>query len=200
MRADSASREDEDLNYLDDDLPQVDEQLSPAERLEHSLHPWTSFGIIPLFALANAGVRLDADSLTLALSSSVTWGIILGLVLGKLVGITALSLAAVRLKIALLPRNVTWPQIIGGAGLAGIGFTVSLFITGLAFSGQAALETQSKVGVLIGSLIAAALGAVVLFSSGSMTPEDTLDDTWKSDGSNARGSNERRSCEVPNGD
>ncbi|MDQ3784406.1 MAG: Na+/H+ antiporter NhaA [Actinomycetota bacterium] len=172
VRADSASREDEDHSCLDDDLPQIDDELSPAERLEHSLHPWTSFGIIPLFALANAGVALDADVFKGALRSSVTWGIVLGLVLGKLVGITAFSLVAVRLRVALLPRGVTWPQIIGAAGLAGIGFTVSLFITGLAFTQQPAVETQGKVAVLTGSLVAAALGAVVLLSSGRMASEN----------------------------
>ena len=174
VRADSVFRQNEDLYYLNDDLPQIDEELSPAERLEHSLHPWTSFGIVPLFALANAGVRLDSDSLAQALNSSVTWGIILGLVLGKWAGITAFSLAAVRLKIALLPRDVTWSHITGAAVLAGIGFTVSLFITGLAFAGQTALETQSKVAVLMGSLIAAALGAGVLYSSGRMASDRHL--------------------------
>jgi Na+:H+ antiporter, NhaA family len=162
VRADSASREDEDLRYLEDDLPQIDEELSPAERLEHSLHPWTSFGIVPLFALANAGVELDPNALKGALGSSVTWGIVLGLVVGKVIGITAFSLVTVRLRLGLLPLNVTWSQIIGAAALAGIGFTVSLFITGLAFAQQPALEAQSKVGVLTASLLAAALGAIVL--------------------------------------
>jgi NhaA family Na+:H+ antiporter len=166
VRADSASREDEDLTYLDDDLPQSDAELSPAERLEHSLHRWTSFGIVPLFALANAGVELKAHALTEALGSSVTWGIVLGLVLGKVVGITVFSAVAIRLRLGLLPRGGTRSQIIGAAALAGIGFTVSLFITGLAFAQQRALEAQSKVGVLTASLVAAALGAAILVWSG----------------------------------
>jgi NhaA family Na+:H+ antiporter len=155
------SASEEDLEMLEEDLPQVDEEISPAERLEHFLHPWTSFGIVPLFALANAGVVLSIDALSAIPTSTVTLGVIFGLVGGKILGITVFSVAAVRLKIGLLPNRVTWQHIIGAAALAGVGFTVSLFITGLAFE-QTSLEIESKIGVIIGSLIAATLGALLL--------------------------------------
>ena len=159
VRADSAT--DRDFAELDEDLPQIDEELSPAERLEHSLHPITSYGIIPLFALANAGIEIRAEALSTAITSSVTLGIVLGLVVGKIAGITLFSIAAVRMKIGLMPEGVTSRHILGAAALAGIGFTVSLFITGLAFD-QSSLEADSKLGVMVGSLIAAAIGTILL--------------------------------------
>lgn len=159
VRADSTS--DEDLAPLEEDLPQVDEELSPAERLEHVLHPWSSFGIIPLFALANAGVAISVAALSDIPTSTVTLGVLFGLVAGKIVGITIFTVAAVRLNIGLLPRGATWRQIVGAAALGGVGFTVSLFITGLAFD-QSTLETESKLGVMIGSVIAATIGALLL--------------------------------------
>ena len=158
VRATGTSEPDDEL---EEHLDQADEELSPAERLEHFLHPWTSYGVIPLFALANAGVRLDADAFSRALTSTVTLGIVGGLVVGKLVGITAFSMAAVRLKIGLLPPGVRWSHVVGAGALAGIGFTVSLFIAGLAFA-ESPLEAHSKVGVMTGSLIAAGVGAGLL--------------------------------------
>jgi NhaA family Na+:H+ antiporter len=101
--------------------------VSPNERMQHRLHPWTSYLVIPLFALANAGVRLDRETLRAAVTSPVTIGIIVALLLGKSVGITGSTLLALRLRLGLRPGAIKRGQLIGGATLAGIGFTVALF-------------------------------------------------------------------------
>jgi NhaA family Na+:H+ antiporter len=129
------------------------------DRLLDLLHPWTSYLVIPLFALANAGVEIEASSLTSP--PRVVVGVVLGLVVGKVVGIAGASWIATRLGLARLPEGVSWTQLVGIAGVAGIGFTVSLFVTGLAFP-TAELATDAKVGVLVASAVAAAVGAIVL--------------------------------------
>ncbi len=111
----------------------IRESVSVAERLESALHPITSFAIIPIFALANAGVRIDGDILAAAVKSPVMWGIVAGLVVGKTIGITLFSLAAAKLKIATMPASLTLRRLIGLSMIAGIGFTVSLFVSNLAF-------------------------------------------------------------------
>jgi Na+:H+ antiporter, NhaA family len=140
------------------------EAVSPLARLEHLLHPWTSYLVIPVFALANAGVSLSSSTLTEALSSGVTLGVVAGLVVGKTVGVTAFAWAATRTGITRLPDGVRWRHLVGVAALAGIGFTVSLFITGLAFE-RPELQDAAKVGVLAASLLAGLLGALLLFRS-----------------------------------
>ena len=137
------------------------EAVSPLARLEHLLHPWTSYLVLPIFALANAGVPLTGGSLTAVAGNSVTIGIVVGLVLGKIVGIVGTSRLAVTIGIATKPPDVTWQHLSGVAGLAGIGFTVSLFITGLAFVAPS-LETAAKIGILVASLLAGLLGAILL--------------------------------------
>ena len=139
----------------------TDPDPSPAERLGHSLHPWTSFGIVPVFALANAGVALPAGGLAAALGHPVAAGAVAGLLIGKLLGISLASYLAVRTGLAVLPSGVGWGSIVGVAALGGIGFTVSLFITELAFT-ERALADAAKVGVLAGSTLAAALGCLLL--------------------------------------
>ena len=109
------------------------QSVSVVEWLEHVLHPWSSFVIVPLFALANAGVPISADALSDAVTSPITIGVLLGLVVGKLAGITAFTWLATRLGIGALPDGATWRGVVGVSAVAGIGFTVSLFITGLAF-------------------------------------------------------------------
>jgi len=131
--------------------------VSPNERLQEALHPWTSWVIVPLFALANAGVVLNGDALERALGSSLTLGVFAGLVVGKTLGISAASLLAVRLGAGELPRGVGRTQLTGAAALAGIGFTVSLFVTDLAFT-DPALQAEAKVGILAASATAALLG------------------------------------------
>lgn len=141
----------------------IAESVSVAERLETAIHPITSYLVIPIFALANAGVPLSGDILSNAASSPVTIGVALGLVLGKAVGITAFTILATKLKVAVMPRSMTNTNLLGLALVAGIGFTVSLFITGLAFTGDAAvLVDEAKIGILFGSLVAAILGLIVL--------------------------------------
>ena len=139
-----------------------------ATRLEEGLHPWTSYVIVPLFALANGGVSLSADALSDAASSAVTAGVVLGLVVGKLVGITAAAAVAVRFGVGRLPEGVRWVHIAGMAAVAGIGFTVSIFVTGLAFD-DAALQGEAKIGVLVASVVAGVLGSAVLARAGRRT-------------------------------
>jgi Na+:H+ antiporter, NhaA family len=142
---------------------QAQEAVSMAERLEHILHPWTSYAVIPIFALANAGVPLSAGLLESAVSSPVTLGIVAGLVGGKLLGITGFSWAATRIGIASLPRDVSRRHVVGVGAIAGIGFTVSLFIAGLAFDNPQ-LVSEAKIGILLGSAAAALLGVGVLIT------------------------------------
>jgi NhaA family Na+:H+ antiporter len=130
------------------------------ERLESGLHPVSSFVIVPVFALANAGVVLTGDAIDHALASRVTVGIVVGLVVGKFVGISGATLLALRLRIGRLPDDLGLAHIFGVATLGGIGFTVSLFITDLAFRGQ--VIDDAKIGVLAASALAAVIGVVVL--------------------------------------
>ncbi|NJD11466.1 MAG: Na+/H+ antiporter NhaA [Gemmatimonadetes bacterium] len=134
---------------------------TPAARLEHALHPLVAFLIVPLFALANAGVRLNGGE-TLSTGSPITLGILLGLFAGKPVGILTACWLAVRLHLAELPDRVGWQQLAAVAILCGIGFTMSLFITTLAFDATPALLDQAKVGVLGGSVLAGTVGAFLL--------------------------------------
>jgi NhaA family Na+:H+ antiporter len=130
------------------------------ERLELLLHPVSSFVIVPIFALANAGVLLSGDAIDHALASRVTIGIVAGLVVGKFVGILGATTFAVRARLGALPEGVGLRHIAGVAVLGGIGFTVSLFITDLAFRGE--VIDDAKIGVLAASTIAAVLGTIVL--------------------------------------
>jgi NhaA family Na+:H+ antiporter len=130
------------------------------ERLEDALHPVSSFVIVPIFALANAGVVLSGDAIDHALSSRVTIGIVVGLVVGKFVGILGASSIALRAGVGSLPGGVGLRYVAGVAVLGGIGFTVSLFITDLAFRGE--MIDDAKIGVLAASAIAATLGMIVL--------------------------------------
>ncbi|MBI3521833.1 MAG: Na+/H+ antiporter NhaA [Chloroflexi bacterium] len=134
---------------------------SPAERLEHTLHPWTSYVVIPLFALANAGIKIEMDGLATVVSSPITLGIVAGLALGKLLGVSAGAYVAVRAGLGALPTGVRWAHVVGVAALAGIGFTVSLFIAGLSFADDE-LTRHAKVGIVAGSLASALLGTILL--------------------------------------
>jgi NhaA family Na+:H+ antiporter len=137
----------------------------PLIRLEHALHRTVSFGIMPIFALANAGVTLDAAAFGTAVVSPVAIGTALGLLIGKPVGIFGFSWLAVRLRIAALPQGATWLACAGVAVLGGIGFTMALFIAGLAFPAgtpRAALLDAAKLGILVASAIAGVGGALLL--------------------------------------
>ncbi|MCU0331937.1 MAG: Na+/H+ antiporter NhaA [Ignavibacteriaceae bacterium] len=140
--------------------------LTPLQRFEHGLHPWVAFFIIPIFALANAGVTIaDLDILS-ALLSPISLGIILGLFIGKQMGIFVFSFLAVKLKFATLPEGVNWKNLYGAAILAGIGFTMSLFIASLAFADPALLDL-AKIGILSGSLLSGIAGFMILKTSSS---------------------------------
>ena len=137
------------------------ESVPVTERLQDLLHPWTSYLIVPLFALANAGVPISASGLSDAATSPVTAGVVVGLVVGKFVGVSGAILLAVRLGVGRLPETVTVRHVLGLAAIAGIGFTVSLFITALAFD-DPDLTDQAKIGVLAASVLAALIGSVIL--------------------------------------
>ena len=139
---------------------------APLQRLEHSLHPLVAFAIVPVFALANAGVAIEGGVAD-AVGNRVTLGVVLGLVLGKQLGITVAAWAAVRLGLTDLPEGVSQREIYAVSWLAGIGFTMSLFVADLAFAGAggAPLLTSAKVGILIASVLAGCMGWVLLRGS-----------------------------------
>ncbi|HVE94308.1 MAG TPA: Na+/H+ antiporter NhaA, partial [Acidimicrobiales bacterium] len=137
------------------------ETVSPAERLEHLLHPIVGFLIVPLFALMNAGVEIRLDAFDAPGSASVAAGVAFGLVVGKTLGVAGVAWLAVRLRAATLPPDVDWRGIAGIGALAGIGFTVSLFVTGLAFEDRS-LEQAAKLAVLASSVVASILGSAIL--------------------------------------
>jgi Na+/H+ antiporter NhaA len=131
--------------------------ISPNERVQYRLHPWTSYVIVPLFAVANAGVTVDPELVRRALTSPITIGIVVGLVVGKTIGITLAAWLGTRRRLGGLPLAVGWPVLASTAAIAGIGFTVSLFVADLSFQGTN-LE-EAKLGILSASIAAAALGA-----------------------------------------
>ncbi len=138
------------------------ESMSVAERLESAIHPITSFIIIPVFALANAGVELSSEGIRDAATSRITLGVILGLVVGKTIGVTLFSLVATRTGLATMPRGMGTRQLVGLSMIAGIGFTVSLFVTGLAgFETQMEID-DAKIGILVASALAATAGLITL--------------------------------------
>jgi NhaA family Na+:H+ antiporter len=134
---------------------------SPIEQLTHALHPWSAFVVMPVFALANAGLVLEASALRDPFSLRVTSAVALGLLIGKPLGITLFSWLAVRAGLAALPAGVGWGALLGAGLLGGIGFTMALFITSLAFS-DPALAAASKLGVMAASVLSALLGIAVL--------------------------------------
>lgn len=137
------------------------ESVSPLNRMEHKLVAWSSFVVVPIFALANAGVDFRGVSIGEALTSRVALGVGLGLVVGKLIGISLASFGAVRLGLGKLPPGTTWGHVIGLAGVAGVGFTVALFVAGLAFNDPHTTDL-AKVGIFSGSLVAGIIGSVLL--------------------------------------
>lgn len=134
---------------------------APLDRLERLIHPWVSYLVLPLFALVNAGVTFSGDMLKEAMVSPVTFGVLVGLMIGKTAGVTAFSWVAVRLGLAEFSGDLTWAQMAAIAPLSAIGFTVALFITELAFT-EGTLADQAKVGILAASLFAGVIGYVTL--------------------------------------
>ena len=138
----------------------------PLEKLEHSIAPWITFLILPLFGFANAGVALTGMTFD-DLAAPVPVGVALGLFFGKQIGVFGLAALAIGLGLAKRPENSSWMQVFGVSVLCGIGFTMSLFIGNLAFAGSPALVDEVKVGVLAGSVVAALVGMLILRFSGS---------------------------------
>jgi Na+/H+ antiporter NhaA len=146
----------------------VEEAISPNERLQYRLHPLTSYVVVPVFALANAGVDLGGGALADAARSRITIGIVVGLVVGKLVGIPLAAWLVTRPVFGGLPLTVGWPALVAGAAVCGIGFTVSLFIADLTFAGERLAD--AKIGILAASVLASLL-AFVLFRAINRLPE-----------------------------
>ena len=159
-------RDDEDLDA--ENVRAIERALEQREslltRFTELLHPWVAFGIMPVFALANSGVEVAGLGVE-QLTGRVAVGTAAALVAGKLAGIFLFAGAAVRLGLAPMPAGGTYPKLLGVAVVAGIGFTVALFIAGLAFPQAPALLDEAKIGILAGSLIAGVAGALVLLAT-----------------------------------
>lgn len=162
----------EQLHILEEIRQVAKLALTPLQRLEHAMHPLVAFLIMPIFALANTGVSLSGESL-MQLTGSVTMGVFFGLVLGKMLGVVGAVVLFVRLRLALLPEGFT-PRIVLGAGfLAGVGFTMSLFIAELAFVDKILVE-EAKMGILLASLVSGLCGFFMIKSAvGRRTPDDS---------------------------
>jgi NhaA family Na+:H+ antiporter len=173
FRADRANLQTPDDPLSNDRMASIAEAMehsaatvqSPLQRLEHHLTPWVTFLIIPVFALANAGIDLGHVDWAKAFESKVTIGVLCGLVLGKFIGVSLFSWVAVKIGWARLPSGVEWKHLIGAAWLAGIGFTMSLFIAQLAFTDPNYVE-QAKLGILMASALSAAIGLLWLVLAG----------------------------------
>lgn len=139
----------------------VQESVPVTVRIENWLHPFTAYAIIPIFALANAGIELSTGVVSDAVSSNVMWGIILALVIGKPLGITLFTWVATKFGLE-LPPGINWGQYIGMGLAAGIGFTVAIFVSGLAYDGFPVLDDQAKIGILLASFVAGILCVIVL--------------------------------------
>ena len=153
----------------------VAETQSPLERLEFKLERWVAFIIVPLFAFSNAGVRLTSDALDGLTTDKVVLGVAIGLLVGKTIGVFSFTWLADRLGIGSLPRGVSYRHIFGLAITAGVGFTVALFVAGLAFHGEVDLTDSAKIGILGGSLISGIIGYLVLRSSPPSTEDPGAD-------------------------
>jgi len=149
----------------------LNEQVSVAERLADFLHPYTSFIIIPLFALSNAGIEISREALSVAATSDVTLGVVFGLVVGKLVGISAFAWIGVKSGMSKMPRGANWTHVIGLAAIGGIGFTVSLFVTGLAFENPLFTD-DAKIGIVVASVVASVVGSLILIRAKEVTEVD----------------------------
>lgn len=149
----------EQIEHIDDLEDWSNKFQSPLQHLEHNLHGWVAYFIIPIFALANAGVLIDSSAY---LDTALVTNIIICLVLGKGIGITGIVLLAKKLKLIVVPNDISVKQIIGVSFLAGIGFTMAIFIASLAFASTPEFIDSAKIGILIGSFISAIIGYLIL--------------------------------------
>lgn len=152
---------------------------SPLKRVEHRLHPWVMFGIVPLFAFASAGLTLDGG--TGALASPLPLAVVIGLALGKPLGVLGAIWVMVTSGAAAMPRGVEWRHLAGAAALCGIGFTMSLFIGALAFPARPDLIEAAKLGTLTGSLLSAIVGFTLLATAPSTTPDEDGEEASEAD-------------------
>jgi NhaA family Na+:H+ antiporter len=159
MQGEGWSSSDESFEKLRELELATRKTVSPLKRMETLLHPWVGFLIMPVFALANAGVQIEVGDF----ANPVAFAVMLGLVVGKPLGVVLFSLLAVKLGIGRLPQGVNWGAMVGAGFLAGIGFTMAIFIAGLALQGD--LLDAAKVGILAGSVISAVVGVVMLIMS-----------------------------------
>ncbi|RKH39352.1 Na+/H+ antiporter NhaA, partial [Corallococcus llansteffanensis] len=157
-RADDESERGAQLLHIEEALEDIE---PPLNRFVHLWHGFVAYGIVPLFALANSGVDVSGMGLS-DLLKPLPLGIIVGLFVGKQVGIFVFTWAAVKAGVSPLPGGASLAQLHGVAVVAGIGFTVALFVGGLAFAGQPALLAEAKLGILTGSLLSAVVGYVLL--------------------------------------
>lgn len=155
-------------------------ERSPSYKLEHLLHRPVAFLVLPVFALANTGIIIGTDSIS-SLTSSNSLGIFLGLFVGKVVGITAFSYFAVKVRLCRLPRFLKWSHVIGAGFLAGIGFTMSIFITNLAFKGNPGLINNAKMAILLTSLISGIVGYFWLMALAKVSGEEDEGDAFSYD-------------------
>ena len=167
--AGAAADEERDVGAVHGIEDRLEELEAPLTRFVHALHPWIAFGIMPLFALANSGVALSSLEAS-QLTGPVALGTGVALVAGKLVGIFAFTMVAVRLGLAGIPGGASPAKLLGVAAVGGIGFTVALFIAGLAYANEPRLLDEAKVGILAGSLASGILGALVLRATARISP------------------------------
>jgi NhaA family Na+:H+ antiporter len=156
----------EQLHLLEDIREVTIDAITPLQRLEHQMHPFVSFIVMPIFALANAGVTFSNDIFA-EVTSNVTLGVAFGLIVGKILGVYGVSMAVIKLKIANMPQGLNSTHLFGVGFLAAIGFTMSLFVTNLAFIGPDAVlnaehQLQAKLGIFIASLVAGIIGYFIL--------------------------------------
>jgi NhaA family Na+:H+ antiporter len=161
----------EQIKQIDDLEDWTNKFQSPLQHLEHSLHDWVAYFIVPIFALANAGVILSSN---MVLDMDLVWNIIICLVIGNSVGISTIIYIGKRIKLIELPDDITKWHIVGVSFLAGIGFTMAIFVGNLAFSGDTTYIDSAKIGILIGSLISALIGFIILRVSSKKLNESDL--------------------------
>jgi len=140
---------------------------SPMSRLEHLLHPWVAFMIMPVFALANAGLEIDTSTIQ-SMDDRISLGVIFGLAIGKPISVVLFTWLAIRLGVGTLSVGLNWRVITGGGFLAGIGFTMSLFISRLALDNEGDVDV-AKAGILVASVVSALIGSILLVQNGRST-------------------------------
>ena len=180
FRMATAEGNDDEAEAIAEEIERLSRETEgPMERLEGTIHPWVSFLVLPVFALANAGITFTSETVSGALSSSITFGVAAGLLAGNVLGIVGFTWLAVRLRVGTLPSAVKWRHVLGVALLCGMGFTVSLFVSAIAFD-QRELIDQAKIGVFGASLLAGIAGYLFLRLSSGRTPSESRKDRGES--------------------